>query len=80
MAFVGEDEFHLHLWQVLGREQVRVQVRWGDPVAADGNRKALARQSREAVQALLAEGVALLEQVREDNRQMRAAYYAARRT
>lgn len=32
------------------------------------------------VQALLAEGLALLEQVREDNRQMRAAYYAARRT
>lgn len=32
------------------------------------------------VQALLAEGLSLLEQVREDNRQMRAAYYAARKT
>lgn len=31
------------------------------------------------VATLLAEGLALLEQVREDNRRMRAAYYAARR-
>jgi len=31
------------------------------------------------VQALLAEGLAVLEQVRRDNSQMRAAYHAARR-
>jgi hypothetical protein len=32
------------------------------------------------VAALLAEGLALLEQVREENRTMRAAYYTSRRT
>jgi lyso-ornithine lipid O-acyltransferase len=53
MAFVGDDEFHLHLWQVLGREQVRVEVRWGEPLRADPDRDALARQSHEAVLGLL---------------------------
>ncbi|MFN3714051.1 MAG: lysophospholipid acyltransferase family protein [Alcanivoracaceae bacterium] len=54
MAFIGDDEFHHHLWQVLGREEVRVRVSWGEPLRAHPDRDLLAREAQQAVAGLLA--------------------------
>ncbi|MCC1495419.1 1-acyl-sn-glycerol-3-phosphate acyltransferase [Alcanivorax sp. 1008] len=53
LAFVGDDEFHLHLWQMLRRDQVVVRLSWGEPMAANGDRDQLARQAHGAVLAML---------------------------
>jgi 1-acyl-sn-glycerol-3-phosphate acyltransferase len=54
LAFVGDDEFHLHLWQMLRRDQVCVQLSWGTPLVAGEDREQLARQAHGAVTAMLA--------------------------
>jgi lyso-ornithine lipid O-acyltransferase len=53
MAFVGDDQFHHHLWQMLGRDEVRVQVSWGEPLFAHSDRDQLAREAQLAVAGLL---------------------------
>ncbi|MDF1630688.1 MAG: lysophospholipid acyltransferase family protein [Alcanivoracaceae bacterium] len=54
LAFVGDDDFHLHLWQMLRRDQVVVQLSWGEPMVANEDRDQLARQAHRAVTAMLA--------------------------
>lgn len=36
VAFVGDDEFTAHLWQLLRRDRVRVQVHWLPALAVEG--------------------------------------------
>jgi 1-acyl-sn-glycerol-3-phosphate acyltransferase len=42
MAFIGDDEFHHHLWAMLLRNRIRVRLHFCDPVSAQGtDRKGL---------------------------------------
>jgi lyso-ornithine lipid O-acyltransferase len=54
LAFIGDDEFHLHLWQMLRRDDVRVSLCWGAPFLADEDRDQLARRAHASVAAMLA--------------------------
>ena len=53
LAFIGDDEFHLHLWHMLRRDQVSVRLGWGDPLFPGEDRDQLARQAHSAVSAIL---------------------------
>jgi len=49
MAFIGEDEFHHHLWAMLLRREVRIRLHFCEPLRVDGDRKALCEQARERI-------------------------------
>jgi lyso-ornithine lipid O-acyltransferase len=53
LAFLGEDTFQGHLWQLLKRDQVRVQLRWGPLLEGETERDVLARRAHGAVSDLL---------------------------
>lgn len=50
--FIGDDEFHTHLWHLLLEDRVRVQVSFLTPISgADGDHKWLASAAQASVQA-----------------------------
>ena len=52
MAFIGDDEFHHHLWAMLLRNRIRVRLHFCEPVSAQGtDRKELC----EAAHGMVAE-------------------------
>ena len=55
-AWVGDEALVPHVWRVLRRPPLTCRIRFGDPIAyrAGSDRKAVARQTRDAVAALLA--------------------------
>lgn len=53
LAFIDDDEFHLHLWQLLRRDRIRVRLCWGPALPADGDREQLARLAQSSVSAML---------------------------
>ena len=46
MAFIGDDEFHHHLWAMLLRREIRVRLHFCAPLTEHGDRKALCEQAR----------------------------------
>lgn len=54
LAFVGDDEFHLHLWHMLRRDHIQVKLRWGAALDAGDERDQLARRAHAAVAGMLA--------------------------
>lgn len=55
LAFIDDDEFHLHLWQLLRRDRIRVRLCWGATLPADADREQLARLAQCSVSSLLSE-------------------------
>ncbi len=53
LAFIDDDAFHLHLWKMLRRDQIRVRLCWGTPLVADSDREQLARRACCSVSAML---------------------------
>ena len=53
LAFIDDDEFHLHLWGLLRRDRIRVQLRWGPVLPLGPDHERLARMAHAAVSALL---------------------------
>jgi lyso-ornithine lipid O-acyltransferase len=53
LAFVGDDEFHHHLWHLLLRDRIDVRLCWGEPLPASPDRDLLARRAHAAVTSLL---------------------------
>ncbi|MCK5874847.1 MAG: 1-acyl-sn-glycerol-3-phosphate acyltransferase [Alcanivoracaceae bacterium] len=53
LAFIDDDEFHLHLWKMLRRDQIRVRLSWGAPLVAGSDREQLARRAYCSVSAML---------------------------
>ncbi len=51
-AFIGDDEFHRHLWRLLRRDHVRVRVLYL-PALHDQDAESLCRRSRRAIAAHL---------------------------
>ena len=50
MAFVGDDEFHHHLWAMLLRREIRVRLHFCAPLGGEGmDRKNLCTQARERI-------------------------------
>ncbi len=49
MAFIGDDEFHHHLWAMLLRRELRIRLHFCQVLDADGDRKALCEQARERI-------------------------------
>lgn len=50
VAFIDDDEFHHHLWRLLGRRRIVVELTFGAPLPPDEPR-ALAREARERIVA-----------------------------
>jgi 1-acyl-sn-glycerol-3-phosphate acyltransferase len=50
VAFINDDEFHHHLWRLLGRRRIIVELTFGAPLPLDEPR-ALAREARERIVA-----------------------------
>lgn len=53
LAFIDDDEFHLHLWQMLRRDRIRVRLCWGSSLSAGADREHLARLAQCSVSSLL---------------------------
>ena len=54
MAFIGDDEFHHHLWAMLLRNRIRVRLHFCEPLAANGmDRKAVCEAAREGIRKQL---------------------------
>lgn len=53
LAFIDDDEFHLHLWALLRRDRIRVRLRWGPVLPVGTDREQLARMAHAAVSSLL---------------------------
>lgn len=53
VAFIGDDSFQNHLWQLLLRDCIRVRLSWGEAQSAATDLDAQARQSWQQVSALL---------------------------
>ena len=54
MAFIGDDEFHHHLWAMLLRNRIRVRLHFCEPVSAQGtDRKALCEGAWEGIRKQL---------------------------
>lgn len=53
LAFIGDDTFERHLWQLLRRDRIRAQVIWGNPLAPCSDREALCQAAWEQVSALV---------------------------
>lgn len=54
MAFVGDDEFHHHLWAMLLRREIRVRLHFCAPLGGEGmDRKGLCAQARDSVEQLI---------------------------
>ena len=53
LAFINDDEFHHHLWRLMGRERILVDLTFGVPVPAAAARER-ARAAREQIIAALA--------------------------
>ncbi len=53
LAFIDDDEFHLHLWQLLRRDRIGVRLCWGDTLPAGIDREQLARLAQCSVSSLL---------------------------
>jgi 1-acyl-sn-glycerol-3-phosphate acyltransferase len=54
MAFIGDDEFHHHLWAMLLRSRIRVRLHFCDPVSAQGtDRKGLCEAAWEGIRKQL---------------------------
>ena len=50
MAFIGDDEFHHHLWAMLLRNRIRVRLHFCEPVTASGmDRKGVCEVARRKV-------------------------------
>lgn len=49
MAFIGDDEFHHHLWGMLLRRELRIRLHFCEPLEADRDRKGLCEQARERI-------------------------------
>lgn len=49
MAFIGDDEFHHHLWAMLLRRELRIRLHFCEPLEAEGDRKELCEQARERI-------------------------------
>ena len=49
MAFIGDDEFHHHLWAMLLRREIRIRLHFCEVLEADGNRKDLCDQARQRI-------------------------------
>ncbi|MZR62367.1 1-acyl-sn-glycerol-3-phosphate acyltransferase [Alcanivorax sp. DP30] len=49
MAFVGDDAFHLHLWSMLLRRDIRIRLHFCEVLAAEGDRKVLCNTTRESI-------------------------------
>ena len=56
VAFIDDDEFHHHLWRLLGRRRIVVELTFGAPLPPDEPR-ALAREARERIVADLGAAV-----------------------
>ncbi|HBM25170.1 MAG TPA: hypothetical protein DD411_16590 [Alcanivorax sp.] len=56
IAFIDDDEFHHHLWRLLGRRRIVVELTFGAPLPPDEPR-ALAREARERIVADLGAAV-----------------------
>jgi 1-acyl-sn-glycerol-3-phosphate acyltransferase len=55
LAFVGDDRFHSHLWQLLLRDEIRVNIHFGALLMADdGDHRALALRAQREVAAAMA--------------------------
>ena len=54
LAFVGDDAFHLHLWQLLLRRRIRVEIRFAEPMLpAPESIEARGQRAREQILAAL---------------------------
>ncbi|WP_284455979.1 lysophospholipid acyltransferase family protein [Alloalcanivorax xenomutans] len=53
LAFIGNDEFHHHLWRLLGRPRVIVDLTFGAPLPADDDPKRLSERAREWISGQL---------------------------
>ena len=53
LAFIDDDEFHLHLWQLLRRDRIRVRLSWGPVLPVGTDREQLARMAHASVSSLL---------------------------
>jgi lyso-ornithine lipid O-acyltransferase len=53
LAFIDDDEFHLHLWQLLRRDRIQVRLCWGAPLPVAADREQLARLAQSSVSAML---------------------------
>lgn len=52
VPFVGDDEFHVHLWQLLAEDRIRVEVQFLPPVATAGREhRAVAAEAHARVRA-----------------------------
>lgn len=49
LAFIGDDEFHHHLWAMLLRRELRIRLHFCEPLVAAGDRKDLCEQARERI-------------------------------
>lgn len=49
MAFIGDDEFHHHLWGMLLRRELRIRLHFCEPLEADRDRKGLCEQAWERI-------------------------------
>ena len=50
LAFIDDDAFHSHLWHLLLRDRIRVQLTWCVPIDGRGRqRDSLARESRDSI-------------------------------
>lgn len=54
MAFIGDDEFHHHLWAMLLRNRIRVRLHFCEPLTANGmDRKGVCEAAREGIRKQL---------------------------
>ena len=49
MAFIGDDEFHHHLWAMLLRREVRIRLHFCETLPAEGDRKGLCDRARDSI-------------------------------
>lgn len=59
--FIGDDEFHTHLWRLLGEDRIRVQVHFLPPVEAGGlDHKLLANEVQRRIRAIVTGGARIV--------------------
>ncbi len=49
VAFIGDDEFHHHLWRLLGRRRLAVDLIFGAPLSADADPRVTAGAARQRI-------------------------------
>ncbi|PKM21849.1 MAG: 1-acyl-sn-glycerol-3-phosphate acyltransferase [Gammaproteobacteria bacterium HGW-Gammaproteobacteria-14] len=53
LAFIGDDAFEQHLWQLLRRDRIRARVTWGNALVPSTDREVLCHAAWEQVSSLL---------------------------